>query len=142
MPTSYGTPATATITLDGLGIGEEAISSAIDNSTTKFDKLYVMLKIYTGVVRTQGYLTIGLIYSLDNSTFADKHPSSQEIQIYPPSFIHFGIAYVQQFPYVVVDVKRRRNVATKKGIDAIILKKIEIIFIIIIFFLKIGRAHV
>lgn len=101
MPTSYGTPATATITLDGLGIGEEAISSAIDNSTTKFDKLYVMLKIYTGVVRTQGYLTIGLIYSLDNSTFADKHPSSQEIQIYPPSSLQkiwgFTIENIPQY---------------------------------------------
>lgn len=101
MPTSYGAPATATITLDGLGIGEEAISSAIDNSTTKFDKLYVMLKIYTGVVRTQGYLTIGLIYSLDNSTFADKHPSSQEIQIYPPSSLQkiwgFTIENIPQY---------------------------------------------
>jgi hypothetical protein len=71
MPTSYGTIQTVSITLDGLAAGAEATSTAIDNTTNKYDYLSVVMKLKPGVVRVNGYITIDLLASNDNTNFAD-----------------------------------------------------------------------
>lgn len=70
MALTYSAPAAATITLDGLANNSRAISSSIDNSTTLYNQLHVMVTVNPTVLADGGEIAVGVLNSLDGTTFS------------------------------------------------------------------------
>ena len=73
MPASYGSTQTATITLASLAAGGIALSSAIDNTSTLYDGLTIVLKAKLGSpLNAAPQLIVGISGSNDNTNFSDS----------------------------------------------------------------------
>jgi hypothetical protein len=71
MPT-YSPATTVTITLASLANNRRATSSAIDNSSTRYDSAKFQLKLTTGAtVDTSSSIAVNLVGSHDGTTYAD-----------------------------------------------------------------------
>lgn len=64
----YGAKTAITITLDALGIGAVAISSAIDNSVNLFQD-FLIEAVISGTAAANAYLEVRLLSSEDNTAF-------------------------------------------------------------------------
>lgn len=106
MALTYSAPAAATITLDGLANHTRAISTAIDNSTTLFNQLHIMITLNATVVVEDGDVAVGVLNSLDGSTFSTMMASPTLVKQLAPNTPHVYFCVINNLaPYFQLCVR-------------------------------------
>lgn len=108
MPQSYSSIITPSITLNGLGAGQDATSAMINNSTTKYDSLLVFFTVTTTLINSGSALVIYLNNSLDGTNFSNYECYSYSLKpLLPNTLRKYFITLNDTSPYFKIVVQNR-----------------------------------